>query len=311
VTPRLRFSMEAALSHESREESEERNKSSRVPMTARGRESSSEDMVRLPTRARALSQPPPREDPAKKSSVCSKIVVIAPGAGMHQNGSVYLELGNEPSFQVHKIGHSQAKYDKYPPEWPGGSNPPNLVSFAQDFLQHGSLDKADCLILGSRGGQVILPHLWERRGSLLPPTVVINGGCALKLPKPVQWPAEAVTFLLLGGKDHFCKGKQIETHMGEIQSKVPKTNSTTAILYVNEMPHMPQGNLLGLVLPRMVRCNLAWRSSPTTPPAALFADLAEACGQLGYSGQLAFTVGPGLWLPCLEFKRARSKSSWL
>eukprot|EP00434_Breviolum_minutum_P013528 symbB.v1.2.011922.t1/scaffold809.1/size160600/1 len=74
----------------------------------------------------------------------------------------------------------------------------------------------------------------------VPPVVVINGGCAMKLPTPVMWPDHQVLFALIGGKDNF-------------RSHLPAANKTTAILFVKEMTHMPQQHLfLGSIWSKVI-----------------------------------------------------------
>lgn len=177
---------------------------------------------------------------------------------------------------------------------------PNLASFAEDVLRHGWVEKSDCFIFGSRGGQVVLPILWQQKGDLMPPAVVLNGGCAMKLPKPILWPDAAVTFLLMGGQDFFSGSASKEEYIEEARRHVPHGNSTTAILFVNEMQHMPQAKLLGAVLPLMLRALLSWKSTRSSPLEELRKILAVVKKD-GWSGRLMFTKGPGQWAPDVEF----------
>ncbi|CAE8640484.1 unnamed protein product, partial [Polarella glacialis] len=200
---------------------------------------------------------------------------------------------------------SRAPYDRYPENWKQGSPAPNLESFAHEVLASGSISEADCLLVGSRGGQVLLPQLWKALGADVPPTVVINGGCvvinggcAMRLPEAVAWPRHAVTFLLIGGQDQlFRQGFSPEQYVADVQKRVPRANGTTAILFVEEMLHMPQGALLAAVLPHLLRVGLAWRSSggqlPLRDVHALLSEMNIEGSS--WTGRLLFTSAPGSW----------------
>ncbi|CAK0910169.1 unnamed protein product [Prorocentrum cordatum] len=86
-----------------------------------------------------------------------------------------------------------------------------------------------------RGGQVVLPHLWKSAGSSTPPAIVINGGCAMKLPEAPCWPDEATTFLLIGGRDTFRGKFSPEGYVADAKARVPAGNFSTALLFVSEM----------------------------------------------------------------------------
>lgn len=213
---------------------------------------------------------------------------------MAVNASVYRHLGRSHRFKMTTVGQSRAAYDRYPESWPNGSPEPNLESFAQDVLANSVVEWSDCLVLGSRGGQVVLPQLWKAKGIAVPPAVVINGGCAMQLPSPVDWPAAAVTFLLLGGMDEFRGGLPPAEYLMETISHVPKGSCTTAVLYVQEMKHMPQERLLGAILQLMLRTVLSWKASACTPLEELhllLSALASDC----WSGLLLFTDNRGVW----------------
>lgn len=84
----------------------------------------------------------------------------------------------------------------------------------------------DCFIFGSRGGQVVLPILW-RAVKDVPPSVVLNGGCAMRLPGPqVEWPCGAVTVMLLGGKDFFRAGVSRDDYLDTTCRCVPQWNQS-------------------------------------------------------------------------------------
>jgi len=109
------------------------------------------------------------------------------------------------------------------------------------------------LVLGSRGGQIVLPHLWSRFGDAIPPSIVINGGCALETPRQFVWPNDAVTLLVMGGQDYFRKPElTVEQYMKEARERVPKTNRFTAQLVVPDMGHIPEPFVLEAVLSHRV-----------------------------------------------------------
>lgn len=219
--------------------------------------------------------------------------MVAPGGGTGINGAVYSELGQDRRFSVSIVGQSRAHYDCYPEDWDHGCAPPNLQSFAGELLTQGVVDDCDVLVVGSRGGQVVLPNLWAW-GAKVPPTVVINGGCAMNLPTPVYWPDTAITFLLLGGQDNFRGDFSHEEYLEDAIGRVPPGNGTTAILYVNEMQHMPQAPLLGAILPHMLLALLRWQESGV-PPLHEFRPLLAALNRDGWSGRLLHTRSPGCW----------------
>ncbi|CAE7437783.1 unnamed protein product [Symbiodinium natans] len=226
------------------------------------------------------------------------VAVVAPGAGTGINGAVYSELARGPSFKVDVIGRSRAPYDVYPPCWPQGAHAPNLQSFADEVLEVGAHRNADVLVFGSRGGQVVLPHMWQAEAQGLvppvPPAVVINGGCAMNLPSPVFWPDSAVTFLIIGGNDNFRGNLSMEEYIAETRSYVPPGNKTTAILSINEMTHMPQQSLLRGILRLVLKALVSWKADGKVPLERLRQTLAFL-KQDGWSGRLLYTTAPSEW----------------
>mmetsp|Transcript_41370 Transcript_41370/g.89458 ORF Transcript_41370/g.89458 Transcript_41370/m.89458 type:complete len:601 (+) Transcript_41370:252-2054(+) len=229
------------------------------------------------------------------------VSVVAPGGGTGINGQVYADLGQDSQFTVDVVGRSRAPYDCYPEYWPNGESAPNLHSFAEDIVRQGWVEKTDLFIMGSRGGQVVLPVLWHHKGDRIPPVICINGGCAMHLPKPFRWPDAAVTFLLLGGDDYFRGEATMEEYIMETQSQVPVGNGTTAILFVQEMQHMPQQALLRSILPIMLRTVLAWRDNNRRAPRDELRQLLSVLNHDGWSGRLLFTQSPGRWAPSVDF----------
>eukprot|EP00930_Biecheleria_cincta_P083718 TRINITY_DN73230_c0_g1_i1.p1 TRINITY_DN73230_c0_g1~~TRINITY_DN73230_c0_g1_i1.p1 ORF type:complete len:455 (+),score=27.20 TRINITY_DN73230_c0_g1_i1:74-1438(+) len=224
-----------------------------------------------------------------------RVAVFAPGAGTVQNRSVYGDMRRSGRFQVEELGRSRAEYDRYPHPWAQGVPAPNLESFTLDQLARNAFAHHDCLVFGSRGGQVGLPLVWQRLGTNTPPAVVINGGCAMALPVPVHWPQQAVTFLLLGGRDYFRGKATIENYIANAKSRVPAGNLTTAILHVNEMEHMPQTALLGLVLSPMIQTVFASKEIGSIVSSA-FPDMLAALSQGAWTGLLSYKDQAGLWL---------------
>jgi len=242
---------------------------------------------------------------AGEYSLASKgvsIAVIAPGGGTGANSSVYNALGRRNGVRLEIKGQARAPYDRYPASWKGqGAPAPNLESFANEQLVQGITEQNGCLIFGSRGGQVVLPYLWKMRGAQVPPAVVINGGCAMysptgdwALPAKAQWPDSAVTFLLLGGQDYFKGPRSVQEYMAHTKRNVPQGNRTTAILLVNEMSHMPQSDMLMAALEHLVSAVVAWKASSHVAPTADFERVLNAL-KGSWSGQLAYTSGPGSW----------------
>ncbi|CAJ1421364.1 unnamed protein product [Effrenium voratum] len=176
--------------------------------------------------------------------------VVAPGGGTGINGAIYSELGRNPSFKaesictsaeasVEVVGRSRAPYDVYPP---GAQQKPRAFCGAEKVLETRVHERVKAMVFGSRGGQVagqlgsrssprmdavsegveqVLPEMWQAEAAgapPVPPAVVINGGCAMKLPTPVLWPDSAVTFLLIGGKDNFRGHMSIEDYVTETRT---------------------------------------------------------------------------------------------
>lgn len=225
-----------------------------------------------------------------------RVAVVAPGAGTGFNSSVYGYLKKVENYQVDVIGQARSRYDHYPMSWgpPEGGPPPCLETWGASLV--GRLQGAACLVVGSRGGQVVLPALWRALGPAVPPTVCINGGCSMDLPTGGQgsWPESAYTFLILGGKDYFRGPLSPEEYVANAKKNVPARNGTTAILYINEMEHMPAPHLLQPILVSMVSGMISWKNMGKAP----LADFHTMCQQLhqgGWTGRFLFTGAPGVW----------------
>jgi len=221
------------------------------------------------------------------------VAVIAPGGGTGINASVYAAMGRKDGCRLEIVGQSRAPYDRYPASWGDqGAPAPNLESFTLDLLSKNALANSDVLVVGSRGGQVVLPVLWQRMGDACPPAVVMNGGCAMGLPAPVQWPTNAATFVLLGGQDYFRGNQSMQNYVADAKSRVPQDNKTTAILLVHEMTHMPQAELLNQILMHMIRAIHSWHATGNVPVD----DFSTILGDLrrgSWSGVLTYKTGAG------------------
>lgn len=210
------------------------------------------------------------------------------------NSAVYSALARKDNFSMDILGKSRAPYDRYPPAWANeGAPAPNLESFALDLLAQGKVKDVDCLVVGSRGGQVVLPTLWKVCGEDVPPAVVMNGGCAASsLPIPVHWPESAVTFLLLGGNDYFRGRMSNDEYLTDAQHRVPEGNTTTAILFVNEMQHMPQSELLMAILQHMISAVTSWNTTGDIPVND-FSTILDNLRRGAWHGKLAYKTDKG------------------
>lgn len=256
--------------------------------------SSAQSLRNESSRRRKVSPSPPARPVTPASPHKAKVSVIAPGAGTCRNRRVYDNLAKQSGFDVDILGRSRAPYDRYPEYWEDGHPAPNLDCFAGDLLGRGRVDRSDCLIFGSRGGQVVLPALWKARGDALAPAVVINGGCAMNLPRAVLWPNRAVTFLLVGGQDYFRGRASPNTYFASTKCAVPPHNGFTAVLYVEEMSHMPDAELLDAILPTIVKAVLSWRSTGQ-PPMEEFRCLISILAASGFKGKFSHKHRNGEW----------------
>lgn len=254
------------------------------------------EIVRTPTAPTTIWLPKSESKTLNVTSLQHKVTVFAPGAGTYANRAVYEEQGRPGSaWKLETLGAARTCYDQYPQCFPQGTTGPNLESVVvQDTLMQQTFLQSDCLIFGSRGGQVTLPTLWRLFGELVPPAVVLNGGCAMALPMAVSWPKTATTFLLLGGCDHFRGSATPSEHLATAKGRVPAENRSTAILYIHEMLHMPQTQLLKLALPLMLSALMSWKSSDSVPEQML-QQLVSVLGHAGWTGQLSYKTASGTW----------------
>eukprot|EP00913_Durusdinium_trenchii_P021525 g20227.t1 len=86
-----------------------------------------------------------------------------------------------------------------------------------------------------------------------------------------------------------------EEYLVSTQQCVPATNQSTALLYINEMEHMPQSHLFALILPHLLRVCLAWKRKVEVAPLrelqCLLTELNSCKGE--WTGCLSFTSGAG------------------
>jgi len=116
----------------------------------------------------------------------------------------------------------------------------------------------------------------------------------MDLPVTPHWPDSAVTFLLVGGLDYFRGSRSPEAYLADVLSHVPKGNRKTAVLFVEEMQHMPQAPLLGAFLALAVATLLEWRSAES-PPTGKLQQILLALSRGNWKGQLWYTAAPGQW----------------
>ncbi|CAE7825959.1 rnf141 [Symbiodinium sp. CCMP2592] len=224
----------------------------------------------------------------------ARLLIVAPGAGVKTLGARFRALGAEPGFQVEVAGRKGVLYDRYPECWDTGAGAPNLRTFGEDLVRMGIHRRADCLIFGSRGGQVVLPLMWSALGDEVPPSVVVNGGCAMQLPGPVvRWPHRAVTVMLLGGQDFFRGNLSAEEYMMRTCQCVGPSNTTTAFFYVPEMKHMPQDAVIQATLGCLVEAALDWSKGGLTAVMKHLGEAQEALIRIGFGGVLRFTTQSG------------------
>lgn len=253
--------------------------------------------IRIATARTVMLVPPGKVSEVVRpvSDEAAFVAVLAPGAGVKANKSVYSDLKRDARFRVQVLGARGESYDRYPEHWDGGSAPPNLESFAGDLLADGNIMRADCIVAGSRGGQVIIPAIWRALGTACPPAVVINGGCAMGLPGPrIIWPVNAVTILVLGGEDYFRSGTPAPEYIAGTKRRVPSGNTSTAILFVREMEHMPQTSLMKMLLASLLLSAIYWRASGRAPSFEL-RSIVKDLEAKGWNGQLSYLDSGGAW----------------
>lgn len=135
--------------------------------------------------------------------------------------------------------------------------------------RHHPLTKLDCLVCGSRGGQVTLLALWAR--GLRLPAVVINGGCA-RAKVAWMWPAGVPVVLLTCGRDFFNEhklkldGDKVYVH--ELWASVPPASKAhTAIVHLPLSEHHLADEVLRTLLPACVRYAASGLDASAKPTA--------------------------------------------
>lgn len=116
----------------------------------------------------------------------------------------------------------------------------------------------------------------------------------MELPDPVAWPEKAMTFMLMGGRDFFKRKLSSEDYVLQAQNCVNPRNKTTAILFVEEMTHMPQVELLTAILPQALRSLVTWKQTGLAPIND-FKLLVATLKQSSWSGCLHYTTPEGDW----------------
>lgn len=255
------------------------------------------------------------------------IQVFGPGGGSFQNRHAYQAIDLDPRFAVQIVGytfHSGAPYDRYPDGTPGQ----NHHTFAQSVIDgsfHEYLSphiqpgmpfmrlpfstpllECSALFFGSRGGQSILPYMWHKLGDALPPVVVVNAGPTMAgVTYREFWPQSAVVFLLVCGNDYFSGGIPKQQYLENTLAGVPSYSATTAVLFVRELSHMPDSELMLKVYPEMVKSVIDWKEQGK-PNIDRFKKLAHtipshvvnqklAPGVSRYTGEVRWKHGTDTW----------------
>lgn len=179
---------------------------------------------------------------------------------------------------------------------------------AESCMTPRDVSHFDCLLCGSRGGQVTLVALW-RLGCRLP-CVVINGGCA-RAEAGWAWPAGVPVVLLTGGDDFFNPHRgswepgesahdphddrhdplrySDRAYVHDVWNAIPEhARSTAALVHVPSMGHHPDPALLSALLPKLV----AWAAAGLAPEAKPTGD--------GLQGK-----------PCLLLSASSAGGEWL
>lgn len=174
--------------------------------------------------------------------------------------SSHLANRAEPLYEA-PTGRSQAWYDRHL-AWEEGQP-------VQAFAVWRSEGAFDCLVCGSRAGQVTLPALWLLGCCL--PAVVVNSGCA-RPEIAWAWPEGVPVVLVAGGRDFFAgdfRGDR-DGHIGSLWEAVPEAaRALTAIYYVPHMGHSPSNALLEELLPTLVRYAVSMLSPEAKPTTGI------------------------------------------
>jgi len=87
----------------------------------------------------------------------------------------------------------------------------------------------------------------------------------------------------------------MDEHLADAKRRVPKANCTTAILYVHEMPHMPQATLLRALLSHMIQVVLAWKAGRKDSVSEQMSVILQALNRSGWSGRLLYKRSVREW----------------
>jgi hypothetical protein len=190
-----------------------------------------------------------------------KIVIIIPGSSYFTLHQTYNNLKNK--YNVITVGHSclGTGYDRYPSLWKKGTDDINLVSMVTDteminpitqnielgieLCIKNELEKGpiDCIVCGSRGGQVVLPTLWKLGIDI--PCVITNAGC-IDSPCFHAYPISRVVFSTFG-KDYFhTKNPQISINA------LQKCAKSSILVHSYFEQHLPNDEYYKNILPLMI-----------------------------------------------------------
>ena len=143
---------------------------------------------------------------------------------------------------------------------------------AAQLVRARAVRSLDCLVCGSRGGQVTLLALWQL--GLRLPAVVINGGCARE-GVGWTWPSGVPVVLLTAGLDFFNEhrdrfdGDGDAIYVRELWDAVPpESRATTAIVHLPGSEHHLQEETLRAMLPQLVAYAQSGLAAEATPTAA-------------------------------------------
>jgi hypothetical protein len=256
------------------------------------------------------------------------VQVFGPGGGTFQCRDAFQAIDQDLQIAVEVVGSTfsfGAPYDKYP----DGHSGPNHHTFAQSVIDGTFQDyftpyvvpghapprlgapgtpllEAAALFFGSRGGQMVLPYMWSRVGDALPPVVIVNAGpTQANIPFAEYWPPNAIVFLLVCGSDETFKNQQTapEEYFRQTLSGVPTNSARTAVLFVKELFHMPDDELMMKVYPHMTKSVIEWKEAGE-PNTNRFQRMVETIsshrpnprfGTSRYTGEMRWKHGTDQW----------------
>ena len=174
------------------------------------------------------------------------LIIIRPGAGYSEinNKLAFDEYARISGHTLETIGESGGQYDHYPcvdinkMQWGGNcEEKDNLESFAELMVapickERIQENKKMVLIFGSRGGQIVLPKLWQLGVNL--PAIVINAGCC----RPeVQPPPNGGRLALISCAQDYFNTQDSKVVIKWIEQK---RSPDSAQVFVLPQLHMPK-----------------------------------------------------------------------